>query len=112
MYTPTQLAQMQLDAYNSQDIEKFISVYSEDVEVMEFPTNRIMLSGIEEFKKRYSNLFSDNPNQHAELKSRVVKGNIVIDHEFITGRESGIDSEAVAIYEVSQYQILRVWFVK
>jgi hypothetical protein len=112
MNTPGHLAQMQLDAYNRQDLDGFISVYSKDVVVMDFPSNRITLSGIDEFMKRYSTLFTENPNQHAELKSRVEKGNIVIDHEFVTGRASGIDLEAIAIYEVNESQISKVWFVK
>jgi hypothetical protein len=112
MYLPEQLAQMQLDAYNRQNIEEFVSVYSEDVIVMDFPSNQITLSGIKDFKERYKTLFENNPNQHAELKSRLVKGNIVIDHEYVTGRSSGIESEAIAIYEVNKNQIKKVWFVK
>ncbi|WP_456279150.1 nuclear transport factor 2 family protein [Bacillus sp. AK128] len=112
MLKPEDLAQMQLDAYNEQDIERFVSVYSEDVLVREFPSNDVMLSGMEEFRNRYANLFLTNPNQHAALVSRTVKGNIVIDHEHVTGRANGVDTEAIAIYEVANEKIVHVWFVK
>lgn len=112
MYTPEQLAQKQLDAYNRQNIDEFVSVYDSDVIVMDFPSNELTLSGIEAFRMRYDQLFKQNPNQHAELKQRLVKGNIVIDHEYVTGRASGIDSEAIAIYEVENDKIKKVWFVK
>ncbi|WP_043931073.1 nuclear transport factor 2 family protein [Bacillus sp. EB01] len=112
MTRPEELAQQQLDAYNKQDLDAFVSVYSEDVVVRDFPSNQVTLSGIEQFRERYANLFQANPNQHAELKSRTVKGNIVIDHEYVTGRANGEAVEAIAIYEVSKDQIINVWFVK
>ena len=106
------LAQRQLDAYNSQNLEKFLSVYSEDVEVLEFPSNKQTLKGIEQMRERYEALFQNNPKQHAKLLSRIVKGNFVIDHEFVTGRSNGIEVTAIAIYEIIGDKIGRVWFVK
>lgn len=110
--TPEQLAQKQLEAYNRKKIEEFCKVYTDDVVVMEFGTNNIMLEGMAAFRERYNNLFEANPNLNARLVNRVVKGNHVIDHEHITGRADGIESEAVAIYEVNEYQIEKVWFIK
>lgn len=112
MITPSALAQKQLDAYNSQNIEEFVSVYSDDVVVMDFPSNKVTLSGKEEFTKRYATLFENNPNQHAALLSRMEKGNVVIDHEHVTGRANGQEVEAIAIYEVQDSKISKVWFVK
>ncbi|WP_257988527.1 MULTISPECIES: nuclear transport factor 2 family protein [Bacillus] len=106
------LAQMQLDAYNNQDIEQFLQVYSDDVEVLDFPSNKALYTGIEKMRERYTNLFADNPSQNAELLSRTVKGNIVIDHEYVTGRASGVNTEAIAIYEVKEDKIAKVWFIR
>ncbi|HWO76256.1 MAG TPA: nuclear transport factor 2 family protein [Bacillus sp. (in: firmicutes)] len=107
-----QLAQKQLDAYNSQNLEEFLSVYSEDVEVLEFPTNKQMYKGIERMRERYEALFKNNPNQHAKLLTRMAKGNIVIDHEYVTGRTNEIEVTAIAMYEIKGNKIGRVWFVK
>ncbi|WP_078543908.1 nuclear transport factor 2 family protein [Litchfieldia alkalitelluris] len=107
-----ELAQKQLDAYNNQDIETFVAQYSPDIVVMDFPSNQITLSGREDFKKRYKALFESNPKQHAELTSRMVKGNIVIDHEYVTGRANGINVEAIAMYETTDEYITKVWFVR
>ncbi|MFT4414240.1 nuclear transport factor 2 family protein [Fredinandcohnia humi] len=112
MISPEELAQRQLDAYNNKQIEEFISVYSNDVVVMDFPTNEVKISGMKDFKKRYDELFKSNPNQHAELKGRIVKGNTIIDHEYITGRANGKEAEAIAIYEVTGEKITKVWFVR
>lgn len=106
------LAQRQLDAYNNQEIEAFLDVYSDDVEVRKFPSNELTYKGIELMRARYSALFEQNPNQHAALLSRIVKGNVVIDHEHVTGRASGEETEAVAMYEVENNKIIKVWFVQ
>ena len=105
------LAQKQLDAYNAQNLEEFLSVYREDVKVMEFPSNAVTTNGISEMRERYGKLFKDNPNNHAALLSRIVKGNNVIDHEHVTGRADGIERKAVAIYEIEGEKISKVWFL-
>ncbi|MET1013031.1 MAG: nuclear transport factor 2 family protein [Paenisporosarcina sp.] len=108
---PETLAQRQLDAYNKQDIEEFLAVYSVNVKVRTFPSNELTYKGIDKMRERYSALFEQNPDQHAALLSRIVKGNIVIDHEYVTGRASGVETEAVAMYEVQNNEIVNVWFV-
>lgn len=106
------LAQQQLDAYNQQNIDEFLGVYSDDVIVMTFPGNDVMYRGKEKMRERYSQLFKNNPNQHAELISRMVKENIVIDYEYVTGRANGESINAIAMYEINDDKIQKVWFVK
>ncbi|NHM31208.1 SnoaL-like domain-containing protein [Bacillus sp. C11] len=105
------LAQKQLDAYNAQNLEEFLSVYSEDVQIMEFPSNRVTTNGLKEMRERYGRLFKENPNNHAELLARIVKENHVIDHEYVTGRANGKEAKAVAIYEIQGDKIAKVWFL-
>jgi uncharacterized protein (TIGR02246 family) len=105
------LAQKQLDAYNKQDLEKFLSVYSDDVEIMDFPGNKVTARGIDEMRARYGKLFKDHPNNHAELLARMVHGNRVVDHELVTGRENSEPKKAVAIYEIEGEKIAKVWFL-
>ena len=110
--TPEKLAQQQLDAYNKQNLDEFLSVYSDDVVIMEFPSNNdITTKGIEEMRTRYKKLFEQHPNNHAELLARIVHGNKVIDHELVTGRENSAPKKAVAIYEVTEGKIAKVWFL-
>jgi hypothetical protein len=106
-----ELAQKQLEAYNAQTIEAFLDCYSEDVIVMEFPSNSVMYQGINEMRIRYSRMFEENPDNHAELLSRIIKGRIAIDHEYVTGRSNGKEVHAVAMYEVIHEKISKVWFV-
>ncbi|MGF2615275.1 steroid delta-isomerase [Rossellomorea vietnamensis] len=106
-----ELAQKQLAAYNAQNLEAFLECYSDDVLVIEFPSNNVMYQGIEGMRERYGKMFQENPDNHAELLSRIIKGNIAIDHEHVTGRANGKESFAVAMYEVIENKINKVWFV-
>ncbi|MDA6365874.1 hypothetical protein OSK45_28850, partial [Escherichia coli] len=84
----------------------------DSVIVMTFPGDEVLYRGKEKMRERYSQLFRNNPNQHAELVSRMVKENIVIDHEYVTGRAGGQSIYAIAMYEIKENKIQKVWFVK
>lgn len=108
---PESLAQKQLEAYNNQDLEEFLSVYSDTVLIMEFPSNKVVTNGIDEMRVRYRKLFNEHPNNHAELLARIVHGNKVVDHELVTGRVNSDVKRAVAIYEINEEKISKVWFL-
>ncbi|MFD2443927.1 nuclear transport factor 2 family protein [Bacillus sp. CGMCC 1.16607] len=110
--TPEQLAQLQLDAYNSKQLQEFIDQYDDNIVVLEFPSNKVLMEGKEAFTERYRKLFLDNPDLNADLKNRTFMGNHVIDHEYLTGRADGSTGEAIAIYEVNDTHIVKVWFIK
>src|SRR4051812_19672384 len=109
--TPEQLAQLQLDAYNSKNLEEFLDQYDENIIVMDFPSNKITLEGKKAFTERYKKLFIDNPQLNAALKNRTIMGNHVIDHEYLTGRADDSTGEAIAIYEMNEIHIVKVWFI-
>lgn len=108
---PESIAQKQLEAYNNQDLEEFLSVYSDTVLIMEFPSNKVVTNGIDEMRVRYRQLFNEHPNNHAELLARIVHGNKVVDHELVTGRVNSDVKRAVAIYEINEEKISKVWFL-
>lgn len=109
--TPEQLAKGQLEAYNKKDVEEFISFYSDDVEVYNFPLE-LVYKGKDEMRKRYTKTFSDNPNQYAKLVNRMTLFNKAIDQEHVTGRADGVDVEVIAIYEIKDDKIAKVIFVR
>jgi hypothetical protein len=61
--------------------------------------------------KRYATVFQKNPHLHCETLSRTVLGNKIIDHEKVTGFTDGRVLESVAIYEIQQGLIRKVYFV-
>lgn len=109
--SPVEVAQAQLDAYNAQDIDAFANVFAEDAEVFRnIGDTEPSMKGREEIKERYGKMFEDNPNNKSTLIGRMVQGNFVFDHEYITGRTEPL--KIMAIYEISEGKIVRCWFTR
>ena len=108
---PEILAQRQLDAYNAKDIETFAACYAQDVEIFDFPSPTPTMTGRATLRERYGKLF-ENAALHAALVGRVVIGNIAIDEESVSGLIPDTLVRAVAMYEVSDGLIQRVWFLR
>ncbi len=107
--SPEQVVQRQLEAYNQRDIEGFMAVVDNHVSFHDFSTNQTTLSGSEECRAYYTNLFNASPNLHSVILNRTVFDNRIIDHERITGRDGTKDvTELVLIYEVANEKIIRV----
>jgi hypothetical protein len=109
MSDPSSAVQEQLEAYNAHDLERFLSVYSDDVVVYRMPSSEPALAGKPAFSDFYANNRFNNPRLHAHLLSRMAFGNKVIDHERIDGLP-GSPIEAAAVYEISDGRIHKVWF--
>jgi len=109
--TPLETVQAQLDAYNKQDINAFCQVFAQDVLVYQSLGDTLpSLRGREAVYDRYKALFAKYPKNYSTLTGRVIQGNFVIDHEYVTGREN--PTSIVAIYEVREGLILRCWFIR
>jgi hypothetical protein len=105
------VAQGQLEAYNKQDIEKFLSWYAEDVEVYNFP-NELVYKGKDQMRKVYTNGWARNPGQKAAVTNRMTVGNTVMDKEHVTGRANGQEAHVIAIYKIENDKIRQVYFVR
>ncbi len=104
------LAQIQLNAYNAHDIESFLQAYSNDVEVYSFPDS-LRFRGKEQLRQVYSDFFEKTPELHCKLVSRMVKGNFAIDSELVTGIPERDNLTAIAVYEIKNGLIKKVWFL-
>jgi hypothetical protein len=109
MVNPEGPVQRQLDAYNAKDLARFLAEYTEDVQVFRPPAREPVLSGKQAFGEHYARNRFTLPNLHARLVKRIVSGNIVVDHEDVTGL-SEANLSAVAVYEVIDDRIRTVWF--
>jgi hypothetical protein len=107
--TPEEIVQKQLDAYNARDIETLLSIYAEDAQLFEHPAT-LLASGSAELRDRYSVRFLE-PNLHAKLLSRIVSGDMVVDHELVTRTfpEGPGTIEFVMIYQVIHSRISKAW---
>ena len=108
---PEDLAQIQLNAYNERDLEAFLSVYSDDVEIYQFP-DKLMYTGKEKMRENYRDYFAKSPELHCRLVSRIAEGNVVVDKEHVTGARGDEELRATAMYEIKDGKIQKVWFVR
>lgn len=109
--TPVDIIQQQVNAYNARDIQAFLATYSPDIQIFNHPDS-LLYSGLKEIEMVYKQLFENAPKLHVEIVNRIVLGNFVIDQEKVTGFPKDLVINAVAVYEVQQELIRRVWFVR
>jgi uncharacterized protein (TIGR02246 family) len=105
------VAQKQLDAYNAQDLDAYVSYFTEDCVVSGLngaPTE----TSREAIKARYAKAFAQFPQNKAELKNRIAVGNTVVDHELVIRAPGGEQFEIIAIYSFRDGLIARVDFAK
>ncbi len=105
------VATAQLDAYNAQDLEKYVSYFTEDCVVSGLngtPTE----TSREAIRARYAKAFAQFPENKAELLNRVAVGNTVVDHELVIRKPGGEQFEIIAIYTFTGGLIARVDFAK
>ena len=109
--TNVDIAQKQLDAYNAQDLETYVSFFAEDCVVsglngVPTETSRAAIT------IRYAKAFAQFPENKAILKSRIAVGNTVVDHELVIRSPGGEQFEIIAIYTFKDGLISRVDFAK
>jgi hypothetical protein len=110
--TPEQTVQDQVDAYNARDLVAFLATYDEEAELAHHPDGKIVAAGRERMSAVYGPLFEKNPDLHCTIRNRIVHGNFVIDHEEVAGLSAEGTVHAVAVYEVRESLIQRVWFLR
>lgn len=109
--SPLVVVQNQLDTYNAQDIDGFSSLFAIDAEIFRnIGDLEPAMKGRKAIHASYGKIFKENPQNKSTLMGRMVQGNFVFDHEWITGRDS--EFMIVAIYEVKNGLITRAWFVR
>jgi len=101
------IVNLQLVAYNTRDIEKFLETFSEDVEI--YRNGTLTMTGREQMRAVYAPMFDNTPNLHCIIVNRITINNKVIDNENVTSNDRII--EAVAMYEVADGLIQKVTFV-
>lgn len=101
----------QLAAYNDHDVDAFVEPYGEDIRICNFP-DEILCEGKSRLREMYEGIFARAPAIHARLVNRILIQNKVIDEEYVTHRAGKPDMRAVAIYEVEDKLIRKVFFLK
>ena len=109
---PETVVQRQLEAYNAHDIPAYIATFSADAELFGLPGTAPVLSGRSAVRTYYADRFAQNPQLRGEVTERMVFGNIVIYRELLHGLSDLEPVELVAIYQVEDNLIRRIWFIR
>ncbi len=85
--TAADVVQAQVNAYNAQDLEAFLSTYSDDATMVRAATGETLNAGKASLRDRYRTLFGRFPTNRVRIAERRTEGtSVVLDHEIITGR--------------------------
>lgn len=109
--SPEAVVAAQLAAYNARDIDGFMACWHPDAEMLVHP-DTLLAKGHTEIRARHVVRFQE-PDLYGRLVSRIALGDHVVDQEVVT-RNMGagkVEVDVVAIYDVSEGLIRRVWFL-
>jgi imidazolonepropionase-like amidohydrolase len=108
--TPTDVVQRQVNAYNAKNMEAFMTTYSSDAKVFQYP-DVLLAAGRGEIRNRYERLFSGTRPLHTQVLQRISAGRTIIDQERLTGLPDAKTSESFAIYDVTDRLIRNVTLI-
>jgi hypothetical protein len=111
--SPAAAAQRQLELFNAHDLEGFLALFAEDVEVSEVPAGSTAPFGKARMRELYAEHFKANPDLHASAEAQMISGEFVIQKERIKGRAGKKESlDVVVIYQVKAGKIVRMWSLR
>lgn len=109
----TAIVDTQIAAYVRGDLAAFVACYAADAVCTRLPGGDILASGHDEISAVYGRLFSEPGRRiRFELVGRLCIGDFVTDHERIIRERDGAAFDAIALYEVRDGLIARVWLVE
>lgn len=105
------IAQGQLDAYNAQDLDRYMTFFTSDCVIADL-NGAVSSPDAAAIRARYEKAFATFPQNKAELLNRVVVGNTVVDHERVVRAPGGETFDIIAIYTLRDGKIARVDFAR
>ena len=110
MTTPRTIAIEQLQAYNRCDLDAFCALFAEDAVLIDLPSGQTLASGMGEIRAMYQERFA-TPGLACRVHATNDIGDFAIDRETVEGLPGG-PVDVVAMYEVKQGLIQRVFFIR
>ncbi len=110
--TPEQVVDGQLAAYNARDLEMFLLFWATDAEIYQHP-DTLLARGLGNIRARHVVRFLE-PDLKAQLVSRLVLGNKVVDTERVTRNfpDGRGEVDVVGIYDIQDGKIKKAWFIQ
>ncbi len=110
--SPAGTVEKQMELFNAHDLDGFLALFADDLEVTEIPAGPAGPIGKAQLRETYAARFRTNPDLHASAKSQLVSGTFVIQKEKIKGLADHTSLEVVVIYQVKDGKIVRMWTLR
>lgn len=110
--SPEAVVWRQFETYNAHDIDAYMTCFAPDIEMRTFPDDALLLKGHDQVRAFYTTKRFNIPALRAELLGKLVVGDFVVYHEKLVGLDPGKDHVAIAIHEVKDALIRRMWFIR
>lgn len=107
--SPLEIVNARMSAHNQHDMRTFLSCYSEDIQVYDFPATKLGSRGKKHIEEIFSPLFATQAVK-VTVHSQMVNGNFVVNRETVV--REGKSVEYISIYEVIDGVIESVRFIK
>jgi hypothetical protein len=107
--SPAGTVERQIELFNAHDLEGFLALFAEELEVAELPAGATAPYGKARLRELYAGRFKANPDLHASAQAQLVSGDFVIQREKISGRAGKEPLVATTIYQVKGGKIVRMW---
>ncbi|MHA2092129.1 MAG: nuclear transport factor 2 family protein [Candidatus Kariarchaeaceae archaeon] len=101
---------LQIEAYNSQDLESFLDCYTDDIKVYMLESNQLLTDGIQQLSETMKTAFVSNPESNSNILSTLTQGNLIVQKEEITGHIENKMIKTISIYEITDNKISKIWF--
>ncbi|AXG68018.1 SnoaL-like domain protein [Kordia sp. SMS9] len=105
------IAQKQMEAYNSRNIETYAALFNDNVKVYDFPKT-LRFEGKDKLIERYGKMFQNTPELYSFIEKRIVTDNKIIDQEKVIYTKGGTPKEFVVMYVVENQKIVEVYYIK
>lgn len=106
---PLAVVNERMKAYNEHDIESFLKVYAEDIQIFTYPNQPLGQKGKEHLKSIFAPMFKEG-KVSVVINQQIVQGKYVINHETVTYADSV--KKYVSIYEVEAGLVKSVQFIR
>jgi hypothetical protein len=100
----------QLEAFNSKDIDAFLECYSDGIQAYMLESNELINNDKDQLKKTMNESFKTKPKAKTTVIERITQNNLIIDLEKIDDYVEGKTIKSIAIYEVKDGAITKIWF--
>lgn len=107
--SPLEVVNMRMDAHNNHNLEAFLAMYSEEIQIYDYPNTPIGKMGKAHIKSIFKPLFTTR-SVNVKIHHQIEHGDYVVNHETVT--RQGKVTNYVSIYEVRNGLITNVRFLR